>query len=201
MVIELNPIGQVFGVGPLVPVVGQYDPHPITKDMGGVMTLFPLTRSVEPAKALPKGVQASPLAQTSRQSWGETDKNVFQTGKATPDPGEKTGPLPVAVVATVDAEAPAKAEGGEAPKKAAKARMQTSEFVSLIVGERPLKTQQGKIIDAFPSLWLWTCLVERKPRYHVCLLGVFRCGQLVVGPPPEARVTQSANSLSIFTCI
>ena len=134
VVIELNPIGQVFGVGPLVPVVGQYDPHPITKDMGGVMTLFPLTRSVEPAKALPKGVQASPLAQTSRQSWGETDKNVFQTGKATPDPGEKTGPLPVAVVATVDAEPPAKAEGGgEAPKKAAKARIVvvgTADFAS-----------------------------------------------------------------------
>jgi ABC-type uncharacterized transport system involved in gliding motility auxiliary subunit len=133
VVIELNPIGQVFGVGPLVPVVGQYDPHPITKDMGGVMTLFPLTRSVEPAKALPKGVQASPLAQTSRQSWGETDKNVFQTGKATPDAGEKTGPLPVAVVATVDAEPPAKAEGGEAPKKAAKARIVvvgTADFAS-----------------------------------------------------------------------
>jgi ABC-type uncharacterized transport system involved in gliding motility auxiliary subunit len=134
VVIELNPIGQVFGVGPLVPVVGQYDPHPITKDMGGVMTLFPLTRSVEPAKVLPKGVQASPLAQTSRQSWGETDKNVFQTGKATPDPGEKTGPLPVAVVATVDAEPPAKAEGGgEAPKKAAKARIVvvgTADFAS-----------------------------------------------------------------------
>jgi ABC-type uncharacterized transport system involved in gliding motility auxiliary subunit len=133
VVIELNPIGQVFGVGPLVPVVGQYDPHPITKDMGGVMTLFPLTRSVEPAKALPKGVQASPLAQTSRQSWGETDKNVFQTGKATPDAGEKTGPLPVAAVATVDAEPPAKVEGGEAPKKAAKARIVvvgTADFAS-----------------------------------------------------------------------
>jgi ABC-type uncharacterized transport system involved in gliding motility auxiliary subunit len=133
VVIELNPIGQVFGVGPLVPVVGQYDPHPITKDMGGVMTLFPLTRSVEPAKALPKGVQASPLAQTSRQSWGETDKNVFQTGKATPDPNEKTGPLSVAVVATVDAEPPPKAEGGEAPKKAAKARIVvvgTADFAS-----------------------------------------------------------------------
>jgi gliding motility-associatede transport system auxiliary component len=64
VVIELNPIGQLFGVGPLVPVVGQYEPHPITKDMGGVMTLFPLTRSVSVAKALPKGVQASPLAQT-----------------------------------------------------------------------------------------------------------------------------------------
>ncbi len=111
VVIELNPIGQLFGVGPLVPVVGTYEPHPITKDMGGVMTLFPLTRSVSVAKALPKGVQASPLAQTSRQSWGETDKNVFQTGKATPDPNEKTGPLSVALVATVDAQPDPKAEG------------------------------------------------------------------------------------------
>ena len=122
VVIELNPIGQLFGVGPLVPVVGQYEAHPITKDMGGVMTLFPLTRSVAPAKALPKGVQASPLAQTSRQSWGETDKNVFQTGKATPDPNEKTGPLSVALVATVDAQPDPKAEG-DAAKKAPKARI------------------------------------------------------------------------------
>jgi len=122
VVIELNPIGQLFGVGPLVPVVGQYEPHPITKDMGGVMTLFPLTRSVAPAKALPKGVQASALAQTSRQSWGETDKNVFQTGKATPDPNEKTGPLAVALVATVDAQPDPKAEG-DAAKKAPKARI------------------------------------------------------------------------------
>jgi ABC-type uncharacterized transport system involved in gliding motility auxiliary subunit len=122
VVIELNPIGQLFGVGPLVPVVGQYEPHPITKDMGGVMTLFPLTRSVAPAKALPKGVQASALAQTSRQSWGETDKAVFQTGKATPDPSEKTGPLSVALVATVDAQPDPKAEG-DAAKKAPKARI------------------------------------------------------------------------------
>jgi len=122
VVIELNPVGQLFGVGPLVPVVGQYEPHPITKDMGGVMTLFPLTRSVAPAKALPKGVQASPLAQTSRQSWGETDKTVFQTGKATPDPSEKTGPLSVAVVATVDAQPDPKAEG-DAAKKTPKARV------------------------------------------------------------------------------
>jgi len=136
VIIELNPIGQVFGVGPLVPVVGQYDTHPITKDMGGVMTLFPLTRSVEPAKSMPKGVQASPLARTSRQSWGETDKNVFQTGKAVPDPNEKTGPLPVAVVATVDAQTESKPEAtpaADAPKKIAKARIVvvgTADFAS-----------------------------------------------------------------------
>src|SRR5262249_26659127 len=41
VVIELNPIGQLFGVGPLVPIINQYESHPITKDLGGVMTLFP----------------------------------------------------------------------------------------------------------------------------------------------------------------
>ena len=55
MVIELNPIGQLFGMGPLVPIVSQYDPHPITKDLAGVMTLFPLTRSFEAVKTPPKG--------------------------------------------------------------------------------------------------------------------------------------------------
>jgi ABC-type uncharacterized transport system involved in gliding motility auxiliary subunit len=134
VVIELNPLGQVFGVGPFVPVVDQYEPHPITRDMAGVMTLFPLTRSVAPAKALPKGVQASALAVTSRQSWGETDKVLFQTGKgqAAPDPNEKKGPLAMAVVATVDAQPDPKAEG-DAAKKAPKARLVvvgTADFAS-----------------------------------------------------------------------
>ena len=92
LVIELNPIGQLFGTGPLVPIVSQYDQHPITKDLAGLMTLFPLTRSVEAAKSPPKGTAIQPLAKTSAQSWGETDKSVFSKGEAKPDPGEKDGP-------------------------------------------------------------------------------------------------------------
>ncbi len=119
VVIELNPISQLFGVGPLVPIINQYESHPITKDLGGVMTLFPLTRSVEAAKTPPKGVTLQPLASTSSQSWGETDKTVFQTGQARRDPGEKTGPLPVALVATIDSQAAAKGESkpGETQEK------------------------------------------------------------------------------------
>ena len=136
VVIELNPLGQLFGTGPLVPIVNQYDSHPITRDMAGVMTLFPLTRSLEAAKAPPKGVQIDTLARTSRQSWGETDRSVFQKGTAQPDPGEKTGPLPVALVATV--EPPAEAKAGTTPvaaeqKKTPKARLVvvgTADFAS-----------------------------------------------------------------------
>ena len=116
VVIELNPLGQLFGVGPLVPIINQYDVHPITRDLSGVMTLFPLTRSVEAAKTPPKGTTVIPLARTSSQSWGETDKSVFQKGEAKPDENEKKGPLPVAVVATFARAPEAKAEGADAAK-------------------------------------------------------------------------------------
>jgi ABC-type uncharacterized transport system involved in gliding motility auxiliary subunit len=67
---------------------------------------------------------------------------VFQRGEAKPDPGEKTGPLSVAVVATVDAKAPRSADQGDqkavaqtdtADKKPAKARLVvvgTADFAS-----------------------------------------------------------------------
>lgn len=117
LVVELNPLGRLFGIGPEVPVVSEYEPHPITREMGGVMTLFPLTRSVTPAKTPPKGVTLQPLAKTSEQSWGETSREELQRGEARRDPRDISGPLPVAVVATIDASAPP--EG----KKDVKARL------------------------------------------------------------------------------
>ena len=111
LVVELNPIGRLFGVGPEVPVVSQYDAHPITRELGGVMTLFPLTRSIEPVKTAPKGIIVQTLARTSPQSWGETDRAALQRGEAKPDPQDRKGPLAVAAVATID---PAAAPGKEA---------------------------------------------------------------------------------------
>jgi ABC-type uncharacterized transport system involved in gliding motility auxiliary subunit len=132
VIIELNPLAQLFGTGPLVPIVNQYESHAITKDLGGVMTLFPLARSIDASKGPPKGVTVSPLARTSSQSWGETDRSVFQKGEAKPDPGEKTGPLTVALVATIDPPETPKAEGADA-KKPGKARIVvigTADFAS-----------------------------------------------------------------------
>jgi ABC-type uncharacterized transport system involved in gliding motility auxiliary subunit len=102
LIIELNPIGRLFGIGPEVPIIQQYEPHPITRDMGGISTLFPLTRSVEAAKTPPTGLNVQALAKTSPESWAETDRNELQQGQVKPDPGEARGPLPVAAVATKD---------------------------------------------------------------------------------------------------
>src|SRR5437867_559768 len=65
LVIEQNPIGRLFGIGPEVPIVQQYESHPITRDMSGISTLFPLTRSITALKTAPKGVNVQGLARTS----------------------------------------------------------------------------------------------------------------------------------------
>ncbi|MBI4637307.1 MAG: GldG family protein [Candidatus Rokubacteria bacterium] len=103
LVVETNPIGQLFGINePLVPVILQYEPHPITRDMGGVATLFPLTRSVAGARTPPQGVTVQPLVRTSPQSWGETDREALRRGQAQLGPGDLKGPVPIAAVVTRD---------------------------------------------------------------------------------------------------
>jgi ABC-type uncharacterized transport system involved in gliding motility auxiliary subunit len=101
LVIESNPLGQLFGIGPEVPLVQQYEPHPITRDLAGIMTLFPLTRSVTPAKAPPTGLNAQTLIRTSPQSWAETDRAALDRGEVRPDDKDVKGPS-IAVVVTKD---------------------------------------------------------------------------------------------------
>ncbi|HSF07690.1 MAG TPA: GldG family protein [Methylomirabilota bacterium] len=100
MIIELNPVGRLFGIGPEVPIVQQYEAHPITRDLAGITTLFPVARSVGNAKTPPTGVSVQPLARTSPESWGETDRASLQAGQVKPDPQDPKGPLGVAAVAT-----------------------------------------------------------------------------------------------------
>jgi ABC-type uncharacterized transport system involved in gliding motility auxiliary subunit len=102
LVVELSPIGRLFGIGPEVPIIQQYEPHAITRDLAGITTLFPLTRTVMPLKTLPTGVNVQPLAKTSPESWGETDRQALEQGTAKPDPQDPKGPLPVASVVTKD---------------------------------------------------------------------------------------------------
>ncbi|HSE93441.1 MAG TPA: GldG family protein [Methylomirabilota bacterium] len=102
LVIELNPIGRLFGIGPEVPIIQQYETHAITRDMAGISTLFPLTRTVEVAKAPPAGIVLTPLARTSTESWAETDRASLQAGQVKADPQDLKGPVTVAAVATKD---------------------------------------------------------------------------------------------------
>jgi ABC-type uncharacterized transport system involved in gliding motility auxiliary subunit len=101
LVIEYGQLAQLSGLGPMVPIVVDYDAHAITRELG-VMTVFPLTRSLNQAKGAAPGPAFTVLARTSAQSWSETNREEVDSGRLKMDPGEKKGPLVVAAAATKD---------------------------------------------------------------------------------------------------
>src|SRR6266699_1436061 len=106
VVIETNPLGRLVGGDYLLPVVMTYERHAITKELGNVMTMFPLVRSVQVAKDLPQGITAQGLAMTSAESWAETDLKALQEGQIPrfdPD-SDRRGPISIAAVATISAD-------------------------------------------------------------------------------------------------
>ncbi|MEO5926889.1 MAG: DUF4350 domain-containing protein [Bryobacteraceae bacterium] len=46
LVLDLSGVGQLFGMGPELPVVSDYEDHPVVRSMKGMATAFPLTRSL-----------------------------------------------------------------------------------------------------------------------------------------------------------
>jgi ABC-type uncharacterized transport system involved in gliding motility auxiliary subunit len=114
VIIDINPQGRLAGAGPEVPVVGDYLPHPITRDFR-FATFFPVARTVIAKDKAPEGVSAQSLARTSGESWAETNQDQIRTGQVKPDAGEARGPLTIAAVATVDAkDVPADRKGAKA---------------------------------------------------------------------------------------
>src|SRR6266446_1558180 len=103
VVIETNPLGRLVGGDYLMPVVMTYERHAITKELGNVMTMFPLVRSVQVAKDLPPGITAQGLAMTSAESWAETDLKALREGHTAFDAeSDRRGPITIAAVATIN---------------------------------------------------------------------------------------------------
>jgi len=104
LIVELSPVGQLFGAGPIMPVVTTYTEHAVTEGLGGAMTLFSEVRSVTKAEETPTGVTVTELAKTSNNSWGETSP-IGGDGKVGFDPDtDNQGPLSVFTIAEKNAE-------------------------------------------------------------------------------------------------
>jgi ABC-type uncharacterized transport system involved in gliding motility auxiliary subunit len=99
VVVDVSGIGQLFGGGPLAPLVAQYESHPISNVMGGVATFFPMTRSVEPGESV-NGWTVTTLFNTTPNSFATEELEVNE-GELTRNPDrERQGPIPVGVAAT-----------------------------------------------------------------------------------------------------
>ncbi len=102
-VIDVNPLGQLMGAGPGMPIASSYAQHPITERFTSA-TIFPLARSLTLAESFPEGVSAEQLAGSSPESWAETSADELTSGNVSFTEGSDIhGPLTLAAVITVSA--------------------------------------------------------------------------------------------------
>jgi ABC-type uncharacterized transport system involved in gliding motility auxiliary subunit len=96
LVLDLNPIGQLYGFGGQVALVNSYGTQPIVADMKTTYTGFPLARSLS-FKSTDK-VSVEKLFDTSDSSFATT--NLSSPKINVKDPNNKRGPLTLGVAGT-----------------------------------------------------------------------------------------------------
>ena len=100
LIVDLSGIGQLFGGGPLTPLVAEYGSHAITDVMGNKATFFPMSRTVEPGDSA-DGWTATRLFSTTAGSFATEGEFVDEELQRDPDK-ETEGPISIAVAATFD---------------------------------------------------------------------------------------------------
>jgi ABC-type uncharacterized transport system involved in gliding motility auxiliary subunit len=96
LILDLNPIGQIAGLGPQVALVTSYGSQPIVAEMKGTATGFPLSRSME-IKAGDK-TSVEKLFDTSASSFATS--NLSSPAVDVRDPKNRKGPLTIAAAGT-----------------------------------------------------------------------------------------------------
>jgi ABC-type uncharacterized transport system involved in gliding motility auxiliary subunit len=96
LVLEENPMGQLFGFGPEIPLVSSYESHPIVTDMKNTFTGFPVARSLT-IKNTGKST-VTKLFSTSDRAIATTKLNTNEVNPA--DPSNKKGPFTLGAAAT-----------------------------------------------------------------------------------------------------
>jgi ABC-type uncharacterized transport system involved in gliding motility auxiliary subunit len=96
LILDMNPIGQLAGLGPQVALVTSYDSHPIVTEMKGTATGFPLSRSIQ---------VKSGSKTTVDKLFGSSDSSLATDKLNSPnvdpnDPKNKKGPMTIAAAGT-----------------------------------------------------------------------------------------------------
>jgi ABC-type uncharacterized transport system involved in gliding motility auxiliary subunit len=96
LILDLNPLGQIVGLGPQVALVTTYGSQPIVSDMKGSATGFPLSRSME-IKSTDK-TTVDKLFDSSTTSLATN--NLSAASVNVNDPKNQKGPLTIAAAGT-----------------------------------------------------------------------------------------------------
>ncbi len=96
LILDMNPIGQLIGLGPQVALVTSYSSQPIVSEMKGTTTGFPLSRSMEIKSTDKSSVEK--LFDSSANSLATTNLTSNQVNVN--DPKNRKGPLTIAAAGT-----------------------------------------------------------------------------------------------------
>jgi ABC-type uncharacterized transport system involved in gliding motility auxiliary subunit len=99
VVVDVSGLGELYGTGPITPLVMEYTYHEITRDLQ-VMSAFHEARSMTAGTATKAGLTTQDLVRTSNASWAETDLTLKEPVRM--DEGkDRAGPVSLAVAATI----------------------------------------------------------------------------------------------------
>jgi ABC-type uncharacterized transport system involved in gliding motility auxiliary subunit len=96
MILDLNPVGQLAGLGPQVVLVTSYSSQPIVSDMGGSAVGIPLSRSLDIKDTGKTSVQK--LFDSSGSSLATSNLNSPEVSVS--DPKNRKGPFTIAAAGT-----------------------------------------------------------------------------------------------------
>ena len=96
LILDLNPIGQLAGLGPQVALITSYESHAIVTGMKGTATGFPLSRSLE----VKNGDKTSVQKLFDSSSTSLATNNLSSPAVDPNDPKNKKGPLTLAAAGT-----------------------------------------------------------------------------------------------------
>jgi ABC-type uncharacterized transport system involved in gliding motility auxiliary subunit len=96
LILDLSPVGQLFGLGPQVALVSSYSSQPIVSEIKRTATGFPLARSIQIKNADKTKVEK--LFDSSTSSLATT--NLSSDRVSVQDPNNKKGPLTMAAAGT-----------------------------------------------------------------------------------------------------
>jgi ABC-type uncharacterized transport system involved in gliding motility auxiliary subunit len=98
MALDMSGVGQLFGLGPEMPLVTSYEQHPIVRELKGSATVFPVIRSLD-VKSTGK-TKVEKLFETNENSYATTD---LSSPEIRIDPRkDKKGPLTLAAAGTYE---------------------------------------------------------------------------------------------------
>lgn len=141
VVVDVSPIGQLFGTGPLTPLASQYPFHEITRDFR-LATAFHTARTMATGSGSVEGVTTQNLLETSQASWGESDLSLkepieLNQGK------DKQGPVSLGAVATLQVADPTPLPS---PSPSASPSDSAAQEGDKEESEEPAKKPEGRVV-------------------------------------------------------